>query len=171
MQNHFLCQKLYHRVRLHEDGWRACDDGVDVLAPCRNQRDDPNLYMRGDRCLSYYAALNHRTEIFVKNVDSIPHNATDAFYRCLILMEGSRLRKALQDFPVDFSRASSSAHPALTEEVAAELAADEGNDNDENADDIGIIEDAPTYQHRRRLYATQHNRQTWVRIRKIPFIN
>jgi hypothetical protein len=85
--------KLELVLLLHRDAWVHAEG---VLPPY--VLSAPKVYtLDFKKCFSYFAALLLSDSLFQRGVTSIPHDASDMFYRCLIQMRGEQLDQVLAD--------------------------------------------------------------------------
>lgn len=86
--------KLYHAIRLQEDGWQPAFGRLQDVV-CDDDGADLRYKAEITKPASYFAALSSRAQIFQKGVPSISHNMTDGYYRCLILASAAKLQHVL----------------------------------------------------------------------------
>ena len=81
---------------------------------------------------SYFLCLASARKMFEKGVGEIPHRRADLFYRCVLRLEGAKLREFLdRDFDSSWCRAAlqdASPFEVPLEDVAGDLAMDDAND-------------------------------------------
>jgi hypothetical protein len=85
--------KFVWMVRLHDEGWSSDPrregswaDGSALV--CRAGTNQPT---------SYFACLVLRRDLLTKGVSEIRHRMPDAYYKCLLFLEGDALRSTLDD--------------------------------------------------------------------------
>lgn len=79
-------------MELVRQGWRLEGRLVGAWSVGDPLVCDSNL----SRPLSYFAVLLRRSEVADKGVQSIPHTAVDAFYRCLLLLPARKVQAMLR---------------------------------------------------------------------------
>ena len=77
-------------LTLHRDGWEH-HAAPEAHAPSGSRKYTCDLR----KPLSYFAALGLSQTLFDKHVTSVPHNAADSYYRCLLGLQGDKLQKCL----------------------------------------------------------------------------